>query len=265
MVTQVAQYKNLLLEKEGVLGTIFLNRPDKLNALNEETKMEIAQAVEALNKDGSVRVIILTGTGEKAFCAGADINELKNLNGMAGQETAMKGQKLALTIEHLEKPVIAAINGYALGGGCELAMACDIRIASENARFGQPEVNLAILPGFGGTQRLPRLVGKGKAMEMILTGDQITAQEALQIGLVDKVVPPGKALEAAKEMGKKIASKGPLAIQMAKQAIHMGLQVDLDRGCHIEALYFGAVCSTEDKTEGCSAFLEKRQPNFRGR
>jgi enoyl-CoA hydratase len=263
MLTAV-NYKNIKIEQEGVTAILTLHRPDVLNALNAELKEETAKALKELNRDPNILVIIMTGSGEKAFSAGADLNELKKLTAVEGLERSLSGQKLSLQMESLDKPIIAAINGYALGGGCELALACDIRIASEKAKLGQPEVNLGIIPGFGGTQRLPRVVGKGKAMELILTGDIIDAQEALKIGLVEKVVPPEKLMETAKEMAQKIASKGPIAIRLSKKAIHEGLQMDLDRGLALESSYFGAVCSTQDKLEGISAFLEKRKPQFKG-
>lgn len=259
-----AGYKNIQVQLDGSVAVITLNRPDVLNALNAEAKHELSQALDELDKNRAVRAIVLTGGGEKAFSAGADINELKALDAQSGMERALSGQKLSKQIERLGKPVIAAINGYALGGGCELALACDIRIASEKAKLGQPEVNLGLIPGFGGSQRLPRLVGKGKAMELILTGDVLDAAESHKIGLVEKVVPHEKLMEAAKEMAAKIASKGPAAIRLSKKAIHEGLQVDLDRGLELEAAYFGAVCATKDKLEGTSAFLEKRKPDFKG-
>lgn len=259
------RYKNLKIEIEGPVAIITLSRPEVHNALNAETKAELASLLQVLNEDSKVRVIIITGAGEKAFCAGADINELKGLTPLEGLERVATGQALSKQIEALDKPVIAAINGYALGGGCELALACDIRIASENAKLGQPEVNLGLIPGFGGTQRLPRLVGKGKAMEIIFTGDMLDAKEALRIGLVERVVSRETLLPAAKEMAVKIASKAPQAIRFSKKAIHEGLQVDLDRGLSLEASYFSTICSTQDKLEGTSAFLEKRTPNFQGK
>ncbi len=257
-------YKNIKIELNGSTAILTLHRPEVLNALNAEIKEEASKALKELNDNPNILAIILTGSGEKAFSAGADINELKNLTPMEGLERSLSGQKLSLQIESLDKPVIAAVNGFALGGGCELALACDIRIASEKAKFGQPEVNLGIIPGFGGTQRLPRIVGKGKAMELILTGDIIDAQEALRIGLVEKIAPPEKLMETAKEMAQKIAAKGPIAIKLCKKAIHEGLQMDIDRGLALESSYFGAVCSTKDKLEGLSAFLEKRKPQFKG-
>lgn len=267
MVTQTVSviYKNILVDIKGHLGIITLNRPDKLNALNEETQKEIGLALTEMEKTYQVSAIAITGTGDKAFCAGADIGELQVLNGVSGYNKAHHGQGLLFQIEHLDKPVIAAINGFSLGGGCELALACDMRIAGEKAKFGQPEVNLGIIPGFGGTQRLPRIVGKGKAMELILTGDMIDANEALRIGLIEKVVPHEKLMDTVKEIAEKIAAKGPLAIKLAKKAIHEGLQTDLERGCELEALYFSTICSTEDITEGTTAFLEKRKADFKGK
>lgn len=267
MTTQTvgAIYKNITITVEGSLGLITINRPDKLNALNNETCKEIGLALSELENETKVAAIAITGAGDKAFCAGADIIELQVQNGVTGYEKAHQGQNLLYKIEHLAKPVIAAINGFALGGGCELIMGCDIRIASEKAKLGQPEVNLGIIPGFGGTQRLPRLVGKGKAMELILTGDIIDVNEAFRIGLVDKVTPHEKLMETVKEIAEKIALKAPLAIKYAKRAIHEGLQVDLERGCELEALYFSTICSTEDKTEGTTAFLEKRKAKFTGK
>lgn len=258
-------YKNIQTKTDGHLGIITINRPDKLNALNDETCKEIGLAITDFEKDTTISVIAITGTGEKAFCAGADIGELQALNGVTGYQKAHNGQGLLFQIERLSKPVIAAINGFALGGGCELAIACDMRIASDKAKLGQPEVNLGVIPGFGGTQRLPRLVGKGKSMEMILTGDFIDAGEALRIGLIDRVVPHEKLIGTVKEIAEKISSKGPLAIKFAKLAIHEGLQVDIERGCELEALYFSTICSTDDKTEGTSAFMEKRTAKFKGK
>lgn len=258
----MGDYKNLKIAQEGPVAVITISRSEVLNALNQETKEELSQLLQALNQDKTIRAIILTGSGEKAFCAGADIAELKSLDSKSGKARAIAGQKLTKQIDALDKPVIAAVNGYALGGGCELAMACDFRIASENAKFGQPEVNLGLIPGFGGTQRLPRLIGKGKAMELILTGDIIDAQVALRIGLVQHVVASEKLLETAKEIALKIASKGPIAIKLSKKAIHDGLQLNLSDGLNLEAELFAQICQTNDKAEGTAAFLEKRKPNF---
>ena len=259
------EYKNLLVERDGAIATVTINRPNLLNALNDETMEEIGTCFEELDKEEGVRAVILTGGGEKSFVAGADIGELKEQDRKGGEERSLRGQKTLLMIENLSKPVIAAINGYALGGGCELAMACDIRIASERAKLGQPEVNLGIIPGYGGTQRLTRLVGMGKAKELIFTGDFVDAHEALRIGLVDRVVPREELLNEAKRMARKIASKGPLAITFAKNAINLALDVDVKKGGELEAKEFGALCETQDMKEGMTAFFEKRQPEFKGK
>jgi len=259
------EFKNILIERKDKLEIITINRPNVLNALNDETISELHQGLREIFKDEQVRVIIFTGAGEKAFVAGADISELKVCNALSGHRKSINGQRLLYHIENMEQVAIAAINGFALGGGCELALACDIRIASENAKLGQPEVNLGIIPGYGGTQRLARLAGRGKAKELIFTGDMVDAAEALRIGLVEKVVPQAELLKTAEEMAAKIISKGPLAIKAAKRAINLGLDVDLKSGLEYEAMEFSAICSTEDKTEGTSAFLEKRKPNFKGK
>jgi len=257
-------YKNLKIGQEGTVAVITIVRPEVLNALNQKTIEELSRAFQQLNQDKTVRAIILTGAGDKAFCAGADIAELNGLSLESGRARALTGQNLTKEIEQLDKPVIAAINGFSLGGGNELAMACDIRIASEKAKFGQPEVNLGLIPGYGGTQRLARLVGKGKAMELIFTGDIIDAQSALRIGLAEHVVLHEKLMETAQEMALKIASKGPIAIKMAKRAIQEGLQTNLSEGLMLEADLFAEICTTQDKSEGTAAFLEKRKPNFTG-
>jgi len=258
-------FKNILIERKDELEVITINRPNVLNALNDETISELHRGLREIFKDEQVRVVILTGAGEKAFVAGADIGELKVCNALSGHRKSINGQRLLYHIENMEQVAIAAINGFALGGGCELALACDIRIASENAKLGQPEVNLGLIPGYGGTQRLARLVGKGKAKELIFTGDMVDASEALRIGLVEKVVPQAELLKTAKEMAHKIISKGPLAIKAAKRAINLGLDVDLKSGLEYEAMEFANVCATEDKTEGTAAFLEKRKANFKGK
>ena len=259
------EFKNILIERKDKLEVITINRPNVLNALNDETISELHQALREIFKDEQVRVVIFTGAGEKAFVAGADIGELRICNALAGHRKSINGQRLLYHIENMEQVAIAAINGFALGGGCELALACDIRIASENAKLGQPEVNLGLIPGYGGTQRLPRLVGRGKAKELIFTGDMVDAGEALRIGLVDRVVPQAELLKVARDLADKIASKGPLAVRSAKRAINLGLDVDLRSGCEYEASEFSAICASEDKSEGTSAFLEKRKPNFKGR
>lgn len=258
-------YQTLLLDIADRVATVTINRPDKLNALNAQAKAELREVMTSLKNDPAVDVVIITGAGEKAFVAGTDIRELAELNGETGKEFSAKGQEVFDLIENLGKPVIAAINGYALGGGCELALACHLRVASENARFGQPEVNLGIIPGYGGTQRLARLIGRGRAMEMILTGDQIDAQEAHRIGLVNKVVPAGELMTTARSLARTIASKGQIAIRMALKAVNMTQETTLSDGQQLEASLFGVCCGTEDFKEGTRAFLEKRKPAFRNR
>jgi len=258
-------YQTLLVEAKNRIAFVTINRPDKLNALNEQAKAELKQAFENFRDDANVDVVILTGAGEKSFVAGTDIKELTELNSESGRSFSQGGQGVFNLIENLGKPVIAAVNGYALGGGCELALACHIRIASENARFGQPEVNLGVIPGYGGTQRLARLVGKGRAMEMILTGDQCDAQEALRIGLVNKVVPQSELLKAAEEIATKIISKGQIAIRNALKAVSATSETFLNEGQTAEARLFGDCCGTEDFKEGTKAFLEKRKPAFKNK
>ena len=259
------EFKNLTIKKSEGIGWITINRPDKLNALNWETVRELATAFMSFRGDVEVRVIILTGSGEKAFIAGADISELANLNAQLGREYALKGQEVTSLIENFSKPVIAAINGYALGGGTEFAMACHIRIASENAKMGQPEVKLGIIPGYGGTQRLSRLVGKGKAMELILSGRTIDAQEAKDIGLVNRVVPLSNLLLTCEALAKEIMANSPLAVAYSIEAINKGLDKTLEEALWLEAEIFGRACSTEDSKEGTKAFLEMRKANFQGR
>jgi enoyl-CoA hydratase len=256
-------FSTLLYSVKNRIGTITINRPDKLNALNAQAKLELKSLFTEIKSDTSVDIVVLTGAGEKAFVAGTDIKELTILNGEAGKEFSSKGQEVFDLIENLGKPVIAAVNGYALGGGCELALACHIRIASENAKFGQPEVNLGIIPGYGGTQRLARLVGRGRAMELVLTGNQIDAQEALRIGLVNKVVSLPELLNTATAIAQLIASKGQVAIRMALKAINMTQEATLSDGQQLEASLFGVCCDTADFKEGTSAFLEKRAPKFK--
>jgi enoyl-CoA hydratase len=258
-------YQSLLYEVKSRIATVTINRPDKLNALNAQAKSELNEVFTQIKTDSSVDVVILTGAGEKAFVAGTDIGELTTLNKETGAELSTKGQEVFDLIENLGKPVIAAVNGYALGGGCELALACHIRIASENAKFGQPEVNLAVIPGYGGTQRLARLIGKGRAMEIILTGNPIDAQEALRVGLVNKVVPQSELLSTAMNMAQLIASKGQIAIRMALKAVNMTEETNLTDGQRLEASLFGVCCETEDMKEGTKAFLEKRKPMFTGK
>lgn len=258
-------YQNLLIEIENRIMTITINRPDKLNALNHQTLEELQSAFAGAQTNGDVDVIILTGAGEKSFVAGADIQELTACDAMGGQKFALFGQHVYNQIEQSKRPVIAAVNGFALGGGCELAMACHIRVASENAKFGQPEVNLGAIPGYGGTQRLARLIGIGRAAEMILTGAAIDANEAYRIGIANKVVPKGNAVSAAKEMANVIVSKSPVAIRFSLEALHAVHEMSLSDGLHTEAALFGLCCGSEDFREGTSAFLEKRQAAFKGR
>jgi len=254
------------LERSGPIATVTLNRPTVLNALNLQMLDELSAAFAELDADDALRAVIVTGAGPKAFAAGADISELNALpNARAGEAQARRGQALTTAIERMRVPVIAAVNGFALGGGCEIAMACDIRIASENAKFGQPEVNLGILPGYGGTQRLTRLVGEGWAMYLCLTGEMIDAAEALRIGLVQKVTPADGLLAEAQRIAALIASKAPLAIDAAKRAIVDGAALTLADGLALEALRFGAAITTGDFREGSSAFLEKRKAEFTGR
>lgn len=259
-------YQEIIYEKEGGLAIITFNRPEVRNALNYLAIDEALEAASDADADDSVRVLILTGAGDKAFVAGADIEELRARNTLTelGKRSAQR-RVLANLLETMSKPTIAAINGFALGTGLELALACTIRIASENARFGQPEINLGIMPGNGGTQRLPRVVGEGRAMEMILTGDLIDAQEACRIGLVNRVVPQAELMPYVKELATKLASKPPLAVKLAKNAIHTGLNLSLNDGIEYENKLFAILCGSQDKQEGTAAFLEKRRPNFQGR
>ncbi len=257
-------FDNLLLERDDAVAVITINRPAVLNALNAPTTDDLRRAVLELKHDAAVRVIIITGAGEKAFVAGADINELAVLKPAQGKEHAIRGQHVFDLIENMGKPVIAAINGFALGGGCELAMACTLRIAADTARFGQPEINLGIIPGYGGSQRLSRLVGKGVALDLMLTGRQVKADEALQIGLVNKVVPAAELMTEAKKLAGELASKAPLAMQYIIEAVNRGLEVSFDKGQFLEATLFGLVASTADMREGTRAFLEKRKAQFKG-
>ena len=255
-------YETLNVEIRDRIAFVTINRPDKLNALNAKAKSELGAAFEAVRSDRAVDVVIITGSGDKAFVAGTDIKELTALDVASGKAFAQDGQSVFAVIENLGKPVIAAVNGYALGGGCELALACHIRIASDKARFGQPEVNLGIIPGYGGTQRLARLVGKGRACEMILTGEPIDAAEALRIGLVNKVVPHAELMAAAQTMALAIIAKGQLAVRYALQAVMLSDETTLTDGLGLEADLFGQCCATNDFKEGTAAFLEKRKPHF---
>jgi len=254
----------VLVEKADRIAWITLNRPEKLNALNNEVLRTLDVVFADLEHDAEVGVVVLTGAGEKAFVAGADISELKTLNAAAARVQALLGQAVFQRIESLPKPVIAAVNGFALGGGCELAMACHIRIASENARFGLPEVSLGIIPGYGGTQRLPRLVGKGVALDLILSGEMAPAADALRMGLVSRVVPQADLKATAEKLAKTILSRGPLALRSALAAVNEGFEMPQEQGLQYEAALFGLLAATEDMQEGMGAFLEKRAAQFKG-
>ena len=257
-------YKTLMYEKKENIGLLTINRPEKMNAISQELTAELSLFLDEIENDDELRVIVITGAGDKAFVAGADINELVDRDARLGRRVSRERQEIFSRIENLHVPVIAAVNGYALGGGLELALACSIRICSEKAQFGAPEVKLGIIPGDGGTQRLPRLVGQGRAMEMIITGDFIDAQEAYRIGLVNKVFPPEKLKEEAMELAKKIASRPPLAVRYAKEAVNRS-QEDSVSGFALESYLHALSCTTEDKKEGVSAFLEKRKGKFKGK
>jgi enoyl-CoA hydratase len=259
------ELKNTLYEKRGGMAIITINRPQAMNALNEETIPEVLSRLQDAEKDENVRVIVITGAGEKAFCAGLDLKPMRDINVIKAVEMSKRGQKLTLAIEEVGKPVIAAINGYALGGGLELAMACDIRIASEKARIGQTEVNVGLIPGWGGTQRLPRLVGKGIAKELIFTGKMIDAKTAERIGLVNVVVPTDELMSTVEELTKVIMNKPPIAIRLAKELINSSIETDQGTGLVHEAEAFGILSSTEDYKEGVSAFIEKRKPEYKGK
>jgi enoyl-CoA hydratase/carnithine racemase len=256
---------NVKYEKKGLIAYVTVNRPKVLNALNTPTWTDLQAAFEDTKADASVQGVILTGAGDKAFIAGADIGELADVDAYGAEESSRFGQGVLDFIENLGKPVIAAINGFALGGGCETAMACTIRIAAEHAKFGQPEVKLGLLPGGGGTQRLPRLVGKGRALQLILTGETISAQEAYRIGLVNEVVAAAGLIDRAETILKQIAANAPIAVKFSLEAANKGLQTGQSEGLALEASYFGICAATQDKKEGTSAFLEKRTPKFHGR
>ena len=259
---ELKTYNNLLVEIEDGIAVVTINRPKSLNALNSETLAELGDVASTIEKSKEVKVVILTGSGQKAFVAGADISEMVNASAQEGRAMALLAAETFNTLENMPQVTIAAVNGYALGGGCEISMACDIRVAAENAKFGQPEVNLGILPGFGGTQRLPRLVGKGRAKELIFTTDQIDAEEAYRIGLANKVVPQAELLDYCKAMAKKIISKASFGVTLAKQAINTGMDTDLASGLKLEANLFGLSFATHDKAEGMAAFLEKRKADW---
>jgi enoyl-CoA hydratase len=258
-------YDTLLFELRDGVATITINRPDKLNTLNDQVVAELADAAERVATEEAIRGAILTGAGTKAFVAGADIGDLARQGPFDGKARALRGQAMLRRFETCGKPVVAAVNGYALGGGCELAMACHLRIASETAKFGQPEVKLGIAPGYGGTQRLPRLVGKGHALYLILTGEMIDAREAYRIGLVNKVVAPAELLGAAEDTLRRILAMGPLAVRLALEAVERGLDMSLEEGLLLEANHFGLLAASADMREGLTAFLEKRPPRFQGR
>ncbi|MER1955085.1 short-chain-enoyl-CoA hydratase [Desemzia incerta] len=257
------EYNTLLLEKKNGIGTLTINRPKNLNALNKEVLEELTQVLKAIEKDEDIHVLIVTGAGEKAFVAGADIKEMKDKNAIEGRDFSTLGNAAFSQLENLRQPTIAAVNGFALGGGCELAMSCDIRIGSVNAKFGQPEVGLGITPGFGGTQRLSRLVGLAKAKELIYTAKTINANEAMSIGLLNQLVEAGDLIAEAEKMAQAIMKQSPLAVEASKKAINRGYEMDLVHGLEMEAEMFGALFATEDQKEGMTAFTEKRKAAFK--
>src|SRR5262245_7519361 len=258
-------FDNLLIEPASAVAIVTINRPKVLNALNHSTLDDLRRAVLELKRDDAVRVIVLTGAGDKSFVAGADINEFVTQSASSGRDHALAGQHVFDLIENLGKPVIAAVNGYALGGGCELAMACTLRIAADTAKFGQPEIYLGLLPGYGGTQRLPRLVGKGKAMELILTGSPISAVDAERIGLVNRVVPAAELMTEARKLANMLVAQAPIAAAYIIHAINHGLEMPFAQACAYEATLFGLAFATDDMREGTRAFLEKRKPVFHGK
>jgi enoyl-CoA hydratase len=258
-------FENLLVERDGAIAVVTINRPKVLNALNTATLHDLQRLFAELKHDDAVRVVIVTGAGERAFIAGADISELAALSAAAAHTQALEGQRTVDAIEQLGKPVIAAVNGYALGGGCELAMACTIRLASETARLGQPEIQLGLIPGYGGTQRLARLVGKGRALEMMLTGAPIAAADAERIGLVNRVVPAAQLMTEARALAATLATQAPVAARLILDAVNGGLNMALADGCALEASLFGLSAATDDMREGTRAFLDKRKPVFHGR
>jgi len=257
-------FNNILFEKKNSIAYITVNRPKVLNALDMATMDDLRTALHAIKSDVEVRVVLLTGSGEKAFIAGADISELAKNDPVSAKAYALRGQNVLNLIENLGKPVIACINGFALGGGCEIALACTMRLASDNAKLGQPEVKLGIIPGYGGTQRLPRLVGKGIAMQLLLTGEMITAKEAHRIGLVNEVTEPTDLIPRGEAIAQKIIANAPLAVQYTMEALNRGMETPLSEGLYIEAALFGLASATEDKNEGTAAFLEKRAAHFKG-
>ena len=264
-VSQAPTLANVLYDKRGAIAYVTVNRPKVLNALNAATWQDLRTAFADAQNDPAVRGVILTGAGDKAFIAGADISELAHVAAFEAEQSSRFGQEVLDLIENLGKPVVAAINGFALGGGCETAMACTIRIAVDTAQFGQPEVKLGLVPGGGGTQRMPRLIGKGRALQLILSGEMINAQEAYRIGLVNEIVPAAGLVTRAEAILKKIASNAPIAVKFALEAANKGMETSQGEGLLLEASYFGLCAATEDKKEGTAAFLEKRPPQFRGR
>lgn len=258
-------FENILLEKKNAIAYVTINRPKVLNALNMATMDELRAAFHDIKSDKEIRVVLLTGSGEKAFIAGADIGELSKNDAVMAKEYTHRGQSVLNLIENLGKPVIACLNGFTLGGGCEIALACTMRIASENAKLGQPEVKLGIIPGYGGSQRLPRLVGKGIGNQLLLTGEMITAQEAHRIGLVNEVTAPGELIARGEAIAAKIIANAPLAVQYTLEAVNKGMEMTLAEGLYLEAVLFAVACATEDKNEGTKAFLEKRPAQFKGK
>ena len=258
------EFKNTLYEKREGIATITINRP-KVNALNGQAIQEISARLDDAEQDEEVKVVVITGAGDRAFCAGLDLNAVRDMHSIEAMNFTVFGQRLTKKIEELRKPVIAAINGYALGGGLELAMSCDLRIASENAKLGQTELNVGLIPGWGGTQRLPRLVGRGIAKELIFTGKMIDAKTAKQLGLLSAVVPPDKLKSAVKDLANELMTKPPVGVQMTKQLINNSIEMDLTKGLLQEAEAFGVIVSTEDFNEGVAAFLEKRKPEYKGK
>ena len=259
------EFKNVLLSVEGEIGILTVNRPKALNALNIETLSDLQMAIQEVRNNAGLKVLIVTGAGDKAFVAGADILEMKNMNSIEGLNFSRLGHATLKMIQDLDRPVIAAVNGFALGGGTEIALACDFIYASENARFGFPEVTLGIFPGFGGTQRLPRLIGKAKTKELIFTGKMISAQEAFQMGMVNRILPQASLMEETKKVALQIAGNGAIGVRLAKMVADAGFNMDLTKACSLESYAFGIAFSTEDQKEGMGAFVEKRKPNFRGK
>jgi enoyl-CoA hydratase len=259
------EFKNILLSIEGEIGILMINRPKALNALNMETLREIQMGIQEVKNHSDIKVLIITGAGEKAFIAGADISEMRGMNSIEALNFSKLGHLTLKMIEDLDRPVLAAVNGFALGGGTELALACDFIYASENAKFGLPEVTLGIFPGFGGTQRLPRLIGKGKAKELIMTGKMISSQEAFALGIANRVFPQSSLMEETKKVASQIAGNGAVAVRLAKMAVNAGFNMELTEACSLESYAFSLGFTTEDQKEGMTAFLEKRKPNYKGK